>query len=302
MPLWIVATLFAAFFQNARFMLQRHLKTTKLSTSGATFSRFLFGAPIAATSLWGYVGVREASIPNIPGEFWIYALTGGLAQIVATGFVVALLARRNFTVGIALKKSEVILTALVGLIVLGEAVAGLGILGILIGFVGVALLSDRSSGDAGLPWRKRFFNAASGYGLGSGLLFGVSAVGYRGASLSLASDDPILRALVTLAFVTASQAIAMTVYFALRDPEEILRVIATWRVSLLVGVTSVLGSAGWFTAFTLQNAAYVKALGQVELLFTFLGAYFVFKERTTWRELSGIALVVTSIFVIVFLD
>jgi len=60
-----------------------------------------------------------------------------------------------------------------------------------------------------------------------------------------------------------------------------------------------LGSLGWFVAFTLQNAAYVKALGQVELLFTFAGGYFVFKERSTWREIVGAILVVASIVALV---
>jgi hypothetical protein len=33
-----------------------------------------------------------------------------------------------------------------------------------------------------------------------------------------------------------------------------------------------LASAGWFSAMTLQNAAYVKAVGQIELVFAFLAS------------------------------
>ena len=80
---------------------------------------------------------------------------------------------------------------------------------------------------------------------------------------------------------------------------EIGRVLASWRVSSLVGVTSMLGSLGWFTAFTLQNAAYVKAVGQIELVFTFLASYFVFKERSSVREIAGILLLVVSILVLI---
>jgi drug/metabolite transporter (DMT)-like permease len=54
---------------------------------------------------------------------------------------------------------------------------------------------------------------------------------------------------------------------------------------------SVLGSACWFMAMTLQNAAYVRALGQVELIFTILVSRFAFREPPTARELAGIALV-----------
>jgi len=92
----------------------------------------------------------------------------------------------------------------------------------------------------------------------------------------------------------------MAIWLALGERDELIRVVKSWRVSSLVGVTSMLGSFGWFTAFALQNAAYVKALGQVELVFTFLGSYFVFKERSTPRELIGIALIILSIFSLIF--
>lgn len=299
MSLWIPVTLFAAFMQNLRFMLQKHLKATALSTAGATFSRFLFSLPLVIMVVLGYVSATGAELPDIGAAFWPYILAGGLAQILATACVVALFAERNFTVGIALKKSEVILTAVLGLIILGEAVTWGGVLAIAIGFAGVMLLSDPPKTAARLPWSARLFNKASGFGLGSGLLFGVSAVGYRGATLEIASDDPFLRAMVTLMVAICWQVLVMTCWLAWRDRGEIARVLGSWRVSVWTGLTSMLGSLGWFIAFTLQNAAYVKALGQVELIFTFIGSYFVFKERSSGREVLGVLLIVASILCLI---
>ncbi len=299
MSLWIPVTLLAAFMQNLRFMLQRHLKTTSLSTAGATYSRFLFSLPLIAVLVTVYLWVTGYAFPSLSGLFWVFIVIGGVSQILATSFVVALFAERNFTVGIALKKSEVILTAIVGLIVLGEAITAMGLLAIAIGFAGVILLSDPPKTDVKLRWSERLFNKASGYGLGSGLLFGFSAVGYRGATLEIASHDPFLRAMSTLAVAIAVQVLVMTAYMLWRERDEIGRVIATWRVSSLMGVTSMLGSLGWFVAFTLQNAAYVKALGQVELIFTFLGSYFVFNERSSGREVLGVLLIVASILCLI---
>lgn len=299
MSLWVAISIFAAFMQNLRFMLQKHLKSTQLSTGGATFSRFLFSAPLAALLVFLYARVTNQALPSFSGTFYLYAMWGGVSQIVATAFVVALFAQRNFTVGIALKKTEVILTALVGLIVLGERISAWGLLAIALGFVGVIFLSDPPEREVGTPWKNRLFNVASGYGLASGLFFGFSAIGYRGASLELASSDFLLRAMATLAFVTAFQVVVMLIWLRLRDAGEIGRVIASWRVSSLVGVTSMLGSLGWFAAFTLQNAAYVKAVGQIELVFTFLASYFVFKEKSSGREVLGILLLVASILVLV---
>lgn len=293
MTLWIYVSVFAAFMQNLRFMLQKHLKTTKLSTGGATFSRFLFSSPLVALGIWAYLNATGTAFPALSGTFWTYALSGGVGQILATACVVALFAERNFAVGIVFKKTEVVLTALIGLVVLGEGISSLGVVAIAIGFAGVVLLSDPPKGGA------RFFNMAAGFGLGSGLLFGVSAVGYRGAAMQIDSADVIVRAGVTLAMVTAFQTLIMAAWLAWRDKGEIGRVVASWRVSSLVGVTSMCGSFGWFVAFALQNAAYVKAVGQVELVFTFLASYFIFKERSTRKELAGIALIVASILVLV---
>lgn len=60
-----------------------------------------------------------------------------------------------------------------------------------------------------------------------------------------------------------------------------------------------LGSLAWFTAFTLQNAAHVRALGQIEVIFTLLASVYVFKERVTGREISGVVLVSLGILILV---
>lgn len=297
MSLWIYITIGAAFAQNLRFMLQKHLKATRLSTGGATFARFVYSAPLVAVLVVIYAQATGQGLP-VPGvRFWVFAMSGGLAQILATMCVVALFAERNFAVGITFKKTEVLQTALVGLVVLGEGVSFGGLVAILVGFVAVVLLSDPDGGQG--PWLRRISNRAAGLGLMSGVLFAISATGYRGASLSLGLEDFFLRAAFTLAIVTAMQSLAMALWLRWREPGEIGKVLAHWRVAGLVGLTSMIGSLGWFTAFTLQNAAYVKALGQIELLFSFLATVFVFREKTTPRELLAMALLTASILLLI---
>jgi drug/metabolite transporter (DMT)-like permease len=299
MELWIAFTVFAAFMQNLRFMLQKHLKATRLSTGGATFSRFVFAAPLALLFVAFLTGSGLRDMPGMNWTFASYAMIGGVSQILATVCVVILFGERNFTVGITLKKTETMQTAILALIVLGEAVSLAGVFAILIGLVGVILLSDPPKTAVALTWRQRVFNRASGYGLASGALFGMSATGYRGASLALDGGDYLIRAAVTLGFVTLFQTVIMALWLRLREAGQIRAVMQSWKVTAFVGLTGVLGSLGWFMAFTLQHAAYVKALGQVELVFTFLASYFWFKERSSTRELTGIALVCASIVVLV---
>ncbi|MBF9035471.1 EamA family transporter [Rhodobacterales bacterium HKCCE2091] len=298
MPAWIPVTIFAAFMQNLRFLLQRHLKVTELSTAGTTWARFLYSAPLVAILAFAYRAVSGQAMPMAGPGFWGYVVTGGICQIVATMCVVALFAHRNFAVGITLKKTEVILTALFGLLILGETVSGWLVAAIAVGFAGVVLLSDPPASETRLPWSRRIFNPASGYGLASGIIFGVSAVCYRGAALSLDSGDAFLRASVSLAAATAVQTLTLGAWLALRERGEIGRVCRSWRISGLVGITSMLGSLGWFTAFALQNAAYVKALGQVELVFTFLFSAFWLHEKSSLKEIAGIGLIVFSLVII----
>jgi drug/metabolite transporter (DMT)-like permease len=268
-----------------------------LSTAGATFARFIYSSPLVLLLVAVYLTLRDVPLPALSGLFWVYALLGGLGQILATICVVALFRQRNFAVGITFKNTEVVLTAFAGLLVLGEAVTPAGLAAILLGLVGVLVLS----GTPGLTgnWWRRIASRAAGLGLLAGALFAVSSVTYRGASLELASDDPFLRAMVTLAAVTASQTIAMTLWLRWREPGQIGAVISVWRRAVWIGLTSMAGSLCWFTAFTLQNVAYVKAVGQVELIFSLAASILFFNEKFTRREAVGIALISASVLSLV---
>ncbi len=297
MSLWIPVTLAAAAFQTLRFMLQKSLSTTQLSATGATFARFAYSAPLVLGLLTLYLVMSGRDLPALPAAFWFFAVAGGLAQILATMCVVALFKQRNFAVGITFKKTEVIQTALVGLLVLGEGVSAGGFVAILIGLLAVGLLSRTPGADG--SWLKQLTNRASMLGLGSGVLFAISAVTYRGASLQLGETEPALRAAITLAAVVTIQTVVMAVWLVLRDRDELKAVWSTRRVALWVGIFSMAGSFCWFLAFTLQNAAYVKALGQVELVLSLLASTLFFKETITGREIAGMALLGVSIVLLV---
>ncbi|MDH5797786.1 MAG: DMT family transporter [Paracoccaceae bacterium] len=298
MEIWIPITVAAAAAQTLRFMLQKHLRSTRLSTSGATFARFLYSAPLVAVLLVSYLYATGTPTPGPTGRFWLFAIVGGATQIGATLCVVALFNQRNFAIGITFKKTEVLQTAIVGFLVLGEGVSQAGLFAILIGFLAVVLLSD-APGGGGQTLRRRFLNRAAGLGMLSGVLFAFSAVGYRGASLALTSGEVFVRAGFTLAVVTALQMTAMGLWLAWRDRAQLLATVQAWRVAGLVGVTSMIGSFCWFSAFTLQNAAYVNALGQIEIIFSLMASFLFFNEKMTRRELAGIALLSGAILVLI---
>ncbi|MGR3492526.1 MAG: EamA/RhaT family transporter [Shimia sp.] len=288
--IWVPVTLFAAFAQTTRFVLQKHLADTQLSPGGATLARFLFAFPILFAGVWIYASLRGLTAPVLTPGFWAFAATGGVAQILATMCTVALFKHRHFAVGVTFAKTEVLQAALLGVVLLGEAVSGPALIAILVGLPGVLTLSDHAATRPGA----RVLNRATGLGLAAGLLFGLSGVAYRGAILGMEGADAVLRPALALAIVTLGQTLVLGAWLRLREPGQITRILSAWRLTGLVALTSLAGSLGWFIAFGLQNAAYVKALGQVELVFSVLAGALIFRERITPREGGAMILIAVS--------
>jgi drug/metabolite transporter (DMT)-like permease len=293
MEIWVFAAISAAFFQTLRFMLQKVLSTSALSAVGATAARFFYSMPVIWVLVIGYVILADVPWAVVGNRFWLAAAFGGATQIFATVCVVALFKARNFAVGMTFKKTEVIQVAIVSAIILGEFVSTAGFMAILVGVVGVLLVSHQkmSGGTA----RQLYFNRASGLGLLSGFLFALSGVSYRAASLEIASTDAFLRAALTLMFVVTWQSFVMALWLRFRDPDQIRALWQSRRTAIWVGLTSMAGSYMWFVAFTLQNAAYVNAVGQIELIFSILASWLFFREKITKREIAGIVTIMASV-------
>lgn len=300
MPLWIILTVAAAFLQNTRSTLQKQL-TGEMSALGATYVRFAYGLPVAALYFAGLGILKDGSIPTPHGLFWLYSAVGGIAQILGTVLLVALFAYRNFAVGTTYSKTETVQTALFGAIVLGDHLTPGAVAAILVSFAGVVAISMAKSHLTLANFLRSFRERATLMGLGSGAAFGVAAIAYRAASLSLDDPDYMMSAGFTLIAVLAIQTLLMTIWLAWRSPDDLRASLRTWRASSMVGLVGSLASMGWFTAMTIQNAAYVRALGQVELVFTFISSHFIFGEKTNRLEMIGIGLVIGGIVMLLIL-
>lgn len=296
MDLWILATFSAAFFQTLRFMLQKVLASGTLSPTGSTFARFAYAMPAGWLALILYLLHTGADIPPIGSGLWIWGAIGGLGQILATVCVVMIFKSRSFAVGITLKKTEVLQTALIGSLFFAEAIAPIGWLAIGIGMVGVLLLTEGS----GLGVFKQLGSRAVVLGLASGFFFAIAGVGYRAATLAIDSGDPLLRAGIGMAVVSLMQTLALAIWLRWKEPGQVTAVWQARRVAVWLGLTSMAGTMSWFTAFTLQVAAYVYAVGQVELIFSLMASVLFFREVVSRREIFGILLLTASILVLIF--
>lgn len=292
--LWIPLTIAAAFLQNLRTALQKHLRA-RLSTNAATFTRFAFGSPLVILYTLGLHGWASLDWPAPNPAFVFWVALGGVAQIVATSCLIHIFSFRNFAVGVAYSKTEVIQAAIFGLVFLGDRVTLWGSTAIALGTLGVMLIS---LADGGGLWRMLvlgWLERPALVGLASGGLFGIAAVSFRAAALALGESSFVMRSAYTLLWANLLQTALLAAYLALREREQLGKLMAAWRLSALAGTVGVVASALWFMAMTIQLVAYVRTLSLIELVFTFLFSWYVFKEKPRARELAGIALMVVGI-------
>jgi drug/metabolite transporter (DMT)-like permease len=285
--LWAVFTVIAAFAQTLRNAMQRELTIT-LGTVGATHVRFLFGFPFAIVFLLAVLLASGAPLPRPLWTFWPWAILGAGAQVAATALMLAAMGERSFVVTIAYIKTEPIQVAVFGLVFLGDALTWPMMTAILVATAGVVVMSTKPGGMGG-GLRPTLT------GLASGGMFALSAIGFRGAILSLELPNYVMAATFTLAVGIAMQAMLLSLYLWLRNPSVLLSIVRAWKPSLLAGLAGAIASQFWFLAFALATAASVRTLALVEVLFAQLIARFAFGQRTSAREAAGMLLVICGV-------
>ena len=143
------------------------------------------------------------------------------------------------------------------------------------------------------------FDAASvkpaAFGVASGGLFALAAVGFRGGILQLGDDAYYLRAATTLTWSLGIQTLLLGAWLAAFARPALVGSFRLWRQSLLAGLLGACASQRWFRGFSLTAAANVRTLGLVEVLFAQGVARHVFGQRATPRELTGMAFVAAGV-------
>lgn len=295
--MWIPITLFAAFLQNLRSLTQKQLKD-RLGTTGATFARFVFGLPFGVFGLAVLHFSFGFDIPATNQEFYMSVIGAAIAQIFATAFLVSLFSYRNFAIGSVYARTEPILAALFGVILLGEWIRPAAQWGILISMVGVMIITLARTTLNWRDIRASLFGRPALIGISAGILFGLAAVLYRKASLSLGGPNAFMQGGITLMMALTVQTIFMGIWIVMREREVLNKLIKNWKLGLIAGATGATASYGWFTAMTLQSAALVKAVAQIELLFSFVTSRYVFGEAINKREILGSIVVAAGILVL----
>lgn len=296
-PLWLPITLAAALFQCWRTAMQQRLRG-QLSVNAAAVVRYLYGVPVGALLLGLYLLAFGGSFPALNLRFLLLCAAGGLGQILGTNLLIMAFGHRGFAVGTAYAKTEAVQGAVLALVLLGERISALAWIGIGIGVSGVLWLSLAGRKLSAGELLRATVQPAALCGLTAGFFFALTSVLIKAANFELPGDDPILRALVTLVVTNTMQTAMQGGWLLAREPDQLRAVFTTWRSSAQVGALSACGSACWFTGFALAPVALVRAVGQVEILFTLLFSHFYLREQPSRAEIAGALTVVVGVVLV----
>ena len=299
--LWIGLAIFAALMQAVRTAAQKQLNR-RLSTLATTYVRSLYGLPVMLAYLSLVLATVGGGAPLVSARYLVFTFTGAMTQVIATMLLISMFRLRNFAVGTVMTKCDILLTALIGWLFFSEAHSVGGLLALGIVFAGVLMLAlgQISSGGLGalgterLTVREVLFSEPTRVALACAFMFSLSYLFFREATLALEGDF-LWRGAWTVMLATAMQTVVGGIWLWRTEPSAFADFWPNRRLSLFIGVTSAVGSIAWFTAFTLQNASYIRAVGQIEVVFTLLISALYFRERISPLELAGIAATVAGI-------
>ena len=300
MELWVVFTIAAAATQALRTAVQRRMTAT-LGNLGASYIRFSYAFPIAWLFCVLYTSYSSTALPDLPASFWFWINLAALTQVIFTILLVQLFSHRSFAAAVAFSKTEVLQTAIFEALILGVIVTVQTGVAIALGVFATVLLSLAKANLAVANLRAALFSQQVAIGLAAGAFLGFCTVCYGAALHSMVGGDVIGNAMYAAAIGTTVQAVCFGIYVFIVRREQFIASFVEWRQCGVAGVWAATTSVCWFAGFALYSVAPVRAVGQMELLFSVGFSVLYFKERVSRVELTAIALLATSI-IMVLLD
>ncbi len=288
---WVIFTVLAAFFQNLRTSLQKRLNKN-LSLVASAYVRFAFALPFALIVF--LLNFRSLDIFQIildQNNFIYYTFLGAIFQVIFTLLLLYLFKFSNFVVGTSLSKTEVIQIAIFEYIILKDKLNLFGIFGIIVATIGVIVITIK---DVKL-FLRNFFSKVTLIGLTTGLILGLSVVYFRAAALSLENfSSNFDKAITTLFFGLFIQTAVVTTYLLIFEKSEFKKFYQNKVEICFTGLAGFLATLSWFFAFTLIQASFVRAVGQIEILFSYVSSKYLFKEKITFIEIMGIIIFISG--------
>ena len=291
---WVLITAIASLSQTLRSVFQKNI-IEDVGVLASAYSRFIFALPFVALLAVLFLDIEEFLIlKNLSVKTWFFLVTASICQILFTIILIKLFTLRSFAIGVAFSKTEVIQTTLLEIVIIGFILTSHVLLAIIIGFIGMLFMSKQKLiGNVG---HSRLFLQQVILGVSCGIFLGLSSVLYK-VALDSVAIDLIYKKVIVLSFLAlAIQSVLFGAYIANTDEKKNLeKLFNSWKKGLPVGFFGCSATFCWFYAFSLVDATLVRAVGQLEIVFSVLMSYIFYKERITGFELIGMRLITISI-------
>ncbi|NCF46257.1 MAG: hypothetical protein GWP24_01645 [Alphaproteobacteria bacterium] len=296
MEFWAIIAIIGATAQSLRTVCQKIL-IPRTGELGASFSRFVYGILFAWIWTFAICLKTGASLPEMNMLFFVFVGFAAILQIAFTILLIMMFNHRNYAIGIALSKTEILQTALLEAFLIGYVASFSTLFAIIIGLVGIALLRCQKIESADGHKVHLFFSPSHFLGIGSGAALASANIFYFKATVLL-EGDLLLDASFTAAIAITMQTIILGSYLILRQPEQLMLCLANWRIGIFIGITAAVSTAAWFIAFAMFHLGPVRAIGQIELIISILFSWLFLKEKITLLEVIGISVLGISIILV----
>ncbi len=291
---WVLITIIASLSQTLRSVFQKNL-IEDVGVLVSAYSRFIFALPFVAFLAVFFLGTQELAIlKTLSVKTWFFLIAASICQILFTIILIKLFTLRSFAIGVAFSKTEVIQTTLLEIIIIGFILTSHVLSAIIIGFIGMLFMSKQKL-IGKMDYKRLFFKQVT-LGVSCGIFLGLSSVLYK-VALDSVSTDLIYKKVLVLSFLAlAFQSAIFGIYIvATEGKQNALKLMLVWKRGMPVGFFGCAATFCWFYAFSLVDATLVRAVGQLEIVFSVLISYIFYKERITGFELIGMTLITISI-------
>ena len=291
---WVLITVVASLSQTLRSVFQKNI-IEDVGVLASAYSRFIFALPFVALLAVLFLGAQEiVLLKNISLKAWFFLIAASICQILFTIILIKLFTLRSFAIGVAFSKTEVIQTTLLEIIIIGFILTSHVFLSIIIGFIGMLFMSKQKL-IGKLGYNSLFFKQVT-LGVSCGIFLGLSSVLYKVALDSVVTDLIYKKVLVLSLLALAFQSVIFGTYIVSTEGKQnVLKLFSIWKKGLPVGFFGCAATFCWFSAFSLIDATFVRAVGQLEIVFSVLISYIFYKEKITGFEIIGMSLITISI-------
>lgn len=287
--IWIYLSLLAGTLQTIRNATSKSL-VTRLRPNGVTLVRFGYALPFTVLYIFVLLalGFRAGELNAL---VFVFAFLTALFQMIGNFLLVSLFQYKNFAVAVNFSRTDLAFATILGVLFFGQFVSVWGLAAIVITLVATFYANGYDG---------RFDAKTVAAGLSSGFAFATSSFTVRYTNTSYVGGDLFLNTGISLFLVLLIQTIILVSYHCIWEREQLKIILRNRRTDLIVGTSSAMGSICWFLALSLSHVAYVRTVGQIEVVWTLLASHLFFNERLKYNEWIGIILTVVGILILIF--